>query len=258
MSGLNALFRKRIGIPEDEQITFEHLDTVLEKTAKNIPFENFCIIGNKTSEITRESLVNKMLVKKEGGLCYELNSILYFFLLENGFDAVLARGVVYKNETREYQTIGRTHVTILVVHEEQTYLVDTGFGANLPLTPVPLTGETVASDNGEFRIRQVDSEHGDYVLEMKLKHKDADWRIGYAFDSKHPVTDVSEWNEIQRIIAEHEDSPFNKSPLITKITDQGNITLTNTSFTQWRDGVVTEEKIDDARFKELLKQYFGL
>lgn len=65
MSGLNALFRKRIGIPEDEQITFEHLDTVLEKTAKNIPFENFCIIGNKTSEITRESLVNKMLVKKK-------------------------------------------------------------------------------------------------------------------------------------------------------------------------------------------------
>lgn len=128
----------------------------------------------------------------------------------------------------------------------------------MPLTPVPLTGETVASDNGEFRIRQVDSEHGDYVLEMKLKHKDADWRIGYAFDSKHPVTDVSEWNEIQRIIAEHEDSPFNKSPLITKITDQGNITLTNTSFTQWRDGVVTKEKIDDARFKELLKQYFGL
>ncbi|MEJ8547575.1 arylamine N-acetyltransferase family protein [Brevibacillus borstelensis] len=258
MSKLNAFFRKRIGIPADEQITFERLEIVLEKTAKSIPFENLCIIENKTSEITKENLVNKMLVKKEGGLCYELNSILYYFLIENGFDAVLARGVVYNNETQVYQTIGRTHVTILVVHEEQTYLMDTGFGGNLPLKPVPLTGETVTSDNGEFRVKKVDSEHGDYILEMKLKYKDTAWRIGYAFDSRKPITDVSECNEIQSIIAEHPESPFNKSPLITRMTSSGNMTLTDATFTQWVDGVVTKEKVDDARFKELLKAQFGL
>jgi N-hydroxyarylamine O-acetyltransferase len=256
MSELNTLFLKRIGIPENENITFETLDTVLEKTAKNIPFENLCIIENKTSDITQENLINKMLVKKEGGLCYELNSIFYFFLIDNGFNAVLARGVVYKNQ--EYLTLGRTHVTILITHEEQTYLIDTGFGGNLPLKPVPLTGETVTSNNGEFRIKKVNSEHGDYVLEMKLKYKDIDWKIGYAFDSKKPITDVSEFNEIQTIIAEHQESSFNKNPLITRLTDGGNVTLTNSSFTQWVDGIVTKEKIDNVRFKELAKQHFGI
>jgi len=258
VSELNVLFRKRIGIPENEEITFEQLNIVLEKTAKNIPFENLCIIENKTRDITKDNLINKILVKKEGGLCYEINSIFYFFLIENGFNAVLARGVIYENATQEYLTLGRTHVTILITYEEQTYLIDTGFGGNLPLKPVPLTGEAVTSNNGEFRIKKVNSDHGDYVLEMKLIHKDTAWKIGYAFDSKKLINDVSEFNEIQTIIVEHQESPFNKNPLITRLTTGGNLTLTNTSFTQWIDGIVTKEEIDNVRFKELLKQYFGI
>jgi len=258
MTELNALFRKRIGYPANEMITFETLPDVLDKTAKTIPFENLCILQNKTSDITKENLIHKILVKKEGGLCYELNSIFYFFLIENGFNAVLARGVVYKHDTQEYLTLGRTHVTILITHEEQTYLVDTGFGGNLPLKPVPLTGETVASTNGEFRIKKVNTEHGDYVLEMKLKHKDTDWKTGYAFDAKKPITDVTEFHEIQTIIAEHHESPFNKNPLVTRLTDSGNITLTNTTFTAWVNGKVTKETIDNMKFKALLKEHFGL
>jgi N-hydroxyarylamine O-acetyltransferase len=257
MSELNAMFRKRIGLLEDETITFESLDRVLEKTAQTIPFENLCIIAKKTYDISKENLVDKILVRNEGGLCYELNSILYFFLIENGFQAVLTRGVVCHNETQEYLTIGRTHVTILLNHGEQTYLVDTGFGGNLPLTPVPLSGETVSSANGEFRVNKVNSEHGDYVIEMKLRHKDTDWRIGYAFDSRKPVSDIAEFNAIQKIIAEHEESSFNKHPLLTRRTNGGNLTLTDSSFTQWDHGKVTKEKIDRARFNELLLQYFG-
>lgn len=257
MSELNALFRERIGIAANETISFEQLDDVLEKTAKTIPFENLCILKNELHDISAENLITKILRKKEGGLCYELNSILYLFLIENGFDAALARGVVYDNVNQTYQTLGRTHLTILITHEEQTYVVDTGFGGNLPLTPVPLTGETVTSANGEFRIKKVNGEHGDHVLEMKLTHKDTDWRIGYAFDTRKPVSDLSECSEIQAIIAEHQDSPFNKNPLLTRRTDTGTITLTNTTYTQWVDGVVTKESIDDGRFEQLLMQHFG-
>ncbi|MGX9134892.1 arylamine N-acetyltransferase family protein [Rummeliibacillus sp. JY-2-4R] len=258
MSELNDLFRKRIGFPENVDVTFETLNQILEKTATSIPFENLCIVENKTSDITRENLVNKILVNNEGGLCYELNSILYFFLIENGFNAALARGVIYNNATQNYLKLGRTHVTILLTHENQKYLIDTGFGGNLPLKPVPFSGEAVTSSNGEFRIKKVKSEHGDYILEMKLKHKDTAWKIGYAFDSRNPIYDVSEFNEIQTIIAEHEESSFNKNPLITRLTTEGNVTLTNTSFTQWIDGNVTKEEIDNSRFKELLKEYFNL
>ena len=45
MSEMNALFRRRIGVPENKKITFEALDWILEQTARTIPFENLCIIS---------------------------------------------------------------------------------------------------------------------------------------------------------------------------------------------------------------------
>jgi len=258
MSELSKLFYERIGLSQGQDITFDSLDCILEKTAQTIPFENIGIIHRKTSEISKANLVDKILNRREGGICYELNSLFYFFLIENGFDAVLARGVVYNHVLQDYQDLGRTHVTILVNHKGKTYLVDTGFGANLPLKPVPLTGEMVTSNNGEFRVRKLDTEYGDYVLEMKLNHKDTVWKIGYAFDSRKPIHDVTDFNEIQSIISEHPESPFNKVPLLTRITNNGNITLTNSTWTEWKDGNVSKEAIDDEKFKKLAKQHFGL
>ncbi|PJN88659.1 arylamine N-acetyltransferase family protein [Bacillus sp. mrc49] len=253
MGDLNALFRKRIGIKGEKKLAFEGLDDILEKTGKTIPFENLSIITSNLHDITRENIINKVLVRNEGGVCYELNAALYFFLIENGFEVSLVRGVIYN---QGWMTIGRTHVAILLKHDGETYLVDTGFGGNLPLKPVPLTGETVISQNGEFRVKKENTEHGNHILELKLKYKDPDWKIGYAFDSSNPVENVAELNEVQTIIKENPQSPFNKHPLITCLTNSGNITLTDTSFTQWADGKVTREDIDGKRFKELLKQHF--
>ncbi len=39
----------------------------------------------KSSDITKQNLMNKILVRNESGLCYELNSFLYYFLVDNGF-----------------------------------------------------------------------------------------------------------------------------------------------------------------------------
>ncbi|MBT2729514.1 arylamine N-acetyltransferase [Bacillus sp. ISL-75] len=44
---------------------------VLEKTAHNIPFKNLYKIENKTRKITKESLMNKIVERNAGGLCYE-------------------------------------------------------------------------------------------------------------------------------------------------------------------------------------------
>lgn len=257
MRNLTALFHQRIGIPENEMITFEKVSEILEKTAKEIPFENLSIINNTNKDITKENLVDKMFKEKGGGLCYELNPLFYYYLLENGFKATMASGVVYNPSTGEYTKLGRTHVTIIIEHENQTYLIDTGFGANLPLTPVPFSGETVSTNNGEFRIKEANHEYEDYCLEMKLKHKDSDWRIGYAFDSKNPIN-TDELNQIQTIIKEHPGSSFNKHPLITRLTDNGSVSLTSHTFTQWQDGIVSKETVDEESFKELAKQHFGM
>lgn len=258
MSDLNGLFRKRIGMPEDEVLTFEKLDELLVKTAERIPFENLCIMENRTKALSNENVTDKILLQNEGGLCYELNYILNLFLKENGFDTTLVRGVVYNQMKQEWSKTGKTHVTNLIQHNGKYYLVDTGFGGNLPLKPVPLSGETVSTSNGDFRVEHVKNEHGDYILHMKIKHKDQNWRIGYAFDTKDPVKSVEELDEIQSIIKEHPESAFNKRPLITKLARKGNMTLTTDTYTEWVDGQETKKGIDENTFNELKREYFGL
>lgn len=256
MSDLNTLFRRRIGFSQEEVLTFEKLNTVLEKTAKRIPFENLCIIANETAGITKENLIRKIITRNEGGLCYELNSIFYLFLVDNGFDAALVRGVIYDHAKQQWSVTGKTHAAILLKHAGQLYLVDTGFGGNLPLKPVPLNGEAVTSGNGEFRVEQTDTEHGDYLFYMKLKHKDKEWRVGYAFNSVETIGEVSKLNEMQTVIVEHPESPFNKKPLITRLTDRGNITLSGNVLTEWTDGKAEKREVKEEVFEETVRTNF--
>jgi N-hydroxyarylamine O-acetyltransferase len=258
MRDLNKLFRARIGFSENDEITFDKLSDVLEKTANTIPFENICIINNNIKEISKVNVVDKILKKKEGGLCYELNSILYYFLLENRFDVELISAVVFEQSLQTFSPTGRTHVAILLTYNGEQYIIDTGFGGNLPLTPVPMNGQVVSSRNGDFRVRKKVTDHGNYVMEMKLKHRHSDWVLGYAFDPSIRIKNELELNEIQKIIVEHPFSPFNKKFLVTKLIDNGVVVLTDTSFTQRIAGNELKEEITPDKFKLLAKKYFGL
>lgn len=258
MNNLNLLFCKRIGFPFNKKITFENLHVILEKTAKTIPFENLRIIENRTCELTKQNIVNKILVQNEGGICYELNSLLYLVLIENGIDAVLIRGTVYDHNNQKWSATGKTHAAILIAHNGNLYLADTGFGGNLPLKPVPLNGEIVTSNNGVFRVDKRKSEQGDYIFYMKLIHKDKDWRIGYAFDSREKIKDINQFNDVQKLIIEHPESSFNKKPLMTKLTDKGNMTLTGTTYIEWIDGAVEKEEVNEMQFKKIAKENFNL
>lgn len=256
MTEVNTLFRKRIGIPYDEKITFDMLEEILEKTAKAIPFDNVDIIENNIADVTKENIIHKILRKHEGGLCYQLNSLLHFFLAENGFEVHMVRGIVYNQVTRDWYKFGRTHAVNLLIHEGKKYLVDTGYGINISLQPVPLDGTSVVSSNGEFRIKRVDTEQGDCIFEMKVNNRDSEWKTGFIFHSERLVSDLSEFNDLQNIIVEEPESPFNKNLLLAQLTDTGHMTLTDTSFTRFVNGETVKEKIDGAMFKKLAQKHF--
>ena len=121
-----------------------------------------------------------------------------------------------------------------------------------------MDGSVIHTPNGEFRVKREDSEFGDYFLEMKLKYKDPNWRIGYAFDSREPVEDISDLTEMKNIITEHPQSPFNKKPLLTRVTADGSMVLSENSFTYWTEAGVRKEEIDSQRFKALAKEFYNI
>lgn len=260
METLDSLFRKRVGFEYEDALAFDHLPALLTATSLALPFENLAIIQQRGLPITRQNLVTKLLMRNEGGLCYELNPLLYFFLLENGFDVTMVRGIVYDASTKTFAETGHTHVTLLLRHESMTYLVDTGFGGFLPLCPVPMNGTLATSNNGEFRIQPAADEHaglGDFTFMLKQRHKDVDWRVGFVFDSRNAIS-TAECEDIRRIIADHPASNFNKRPLVAKLTERGSVTLTDMSLIITEEGQASKEPVSPERFGELLARYFNI
>ena len=52
-----------------------------------------------------------------------------------------------------------------------------------------------------------------------------EWKIGYAFTLDS--IDEKKVNNIQKVIVEHKESPFNKGAITCKLTDYGHVSLTN-------------------------------
>lgn len=57
--------------------------------------------GN-TKEFSRENIEEKLLLKNRGGLCYEINSLLYYFLCDCGFNVYRIAGTLYDPKTRKW------------------------------------------------------------------------------------------------------------------------------------------------------------
>lgn len=257
MESLQQDVNRRIGMEESWSPAFADMPVLLEAFAKAVPFENMAIIEGRLTPFSEQTLKEKILVRGEGGLCYDLNGLLYLYLKEAGFSVTLVRGVVYHQGKGDFHDIGRTHVLILLEHGGESWVVDGGFGGNIPLKPVPLTGEVVTSANGEFRVAKEDTPHGDYILQMKLSHKSDEWQNGYAFDTTRPVTDLRELAKVQKTVSVHPESPFNRSPLLTKRTESGSITLTEGSLTEWKDGNMEKRDVDEESFKDYRKKWFN-
>lgn len=72
-----------------------------------------------------------------------------------------------------------------------------------------------------------------------------DWTLGYAFY----IEEVDEKSKCStKIIVEHDGSPFNKVPLIVKLTEDGHASLTKDSLTIAKT-VKTKEKLQMCNIK---------
>ncbi|MFN2744387.1 arylamine N-acetyltransferase [Bacillus sp. z60-18] len=246
---LDSLY-KRIGYRSNQPVTFADLPEFLSLMALQFPFENSAVLNKERIPMTKEGLADALLNNQRGGLCYDLNAFLYYILKEIGFSVELVQGTVFKEDTQTWTLTG-THVAVVLREGHDTYLLDTGFGTNLPLAPVPFSGETVTSNTGAYRVRKTKTDKGDYLLEM---NKGEGWQKGYAFTLK-PI-DEKVLASVRDVIFDDEGSPFNQKPLASKLTKNGKVILSKDHLTKHTEYGVTKEKVKDGEFANIFKDIF--
>ena len=253
MTSLKEKMFTKLKLANRTEVKFEELNTILFAFAHTIPFENLDVIARNANTITMGNLQNKILTTSRGGLCYELNTLFYYFLKDCGYDVQLALGTVYKNEINAW-ALEDGHITIILNYANERYLIDVGIASLVPLIPVPFTGESVSSKNGSYRVRKRDTSKGNYILERK--DTNGEWKVCHAFYNR--IIDEAVVNDVHKRVIEDEKSIFNKGPIAVKLTESGHVSLTNTSLTEMIHEEKTKRVITEAQYRELLYTLFAI
>lgn len=241
-------YLSRIGINENElNASLESLKLLQKLHLLTIPFENLDIHWKNPIVLDTEKFFGKIIDRKRGGFCYELNGLFNELLKILGFQTKLISARVFNGAGfgAEYD-----HLAILVKIGDEEYLTDVGFG-DFSTEPLKFVLDTEQSDaNGTFSIRK----HDESYFEVVKKHGEI-WQSEYIF--KDLARDLSEFAEMCNFHQTSPQSHFTRGKLCSLMTENGRKTLTDKKFIKTENGAKTEKQIiSEDEFNEILAREF--
>lgn len=241
-------YRQRIDYRGRREPSAETLRALHRAHLAAVPFENLDIHRGAPIVLDEAAFYDKIVRRRRGGFCYELNGLFAALLRGLGFDLDLLSARVTSIEK-----LGAPfdHL-VLRVHLEEDWLADVGFGDSI-LEPLRLV-EGLEQEQGGVLYR-LDRAGEDWIL-MK-RAAGADWAAQYHFDPT-----PRELAEFAGMCAYHQSSPestFTHGPMITRPTAEGRVTLTASKFVVTRQGGKDEEPVEgEAEFARLLSEHFDV
>ena len=208
-----------------------------------VPFENLSVHNGEGVSLDSAALFDKIVTRRRGGFCYELNGLFAELLETLGYPVARCAARVW---TGDGFTGPLDHLA-LIVETPQPWLVDVGFGAHA-LYPLPLRFDVDQPDpGGVFRL--VETLPG-FVDVFK------DGTCEYRLDrTPRPLSDfeMGAWW--------HSTSPnshFGRGLLCTLPNRRGRTTISDDLLIETADGVRTERRVSPAAPPALYFERFGI
>jgi N-hydroxyarylamine O-acetyltransferase len=214
-----------------------------------VPFENLSIHAGEPIVLDDSALFDKVVGRRRGGFCYELNGLFAALLRSLGFRVEMLSAGVAK-PARGYGP-EFDHMTLLVELEER-WLADVGFGDSF-VEPLRL------DERGEQRQRgrsyRID-EDGSHLV---LLRRDAGggWDAQYRFTPEpRAYADYAEMCHFQQTSPE---SHFTRARLCSRLTQAGRVTISGTRLITTRgDERLERELAGEAEYAAALREHFGI
>lgn len=242
----------RIGLPDFNGATnADNLRLLHKRHLFNIPFENLDIHLNNKIILNTNSLFDKIIHKKRGGFCYELNGLFYDFLISIGYKAKMISAGVYNDEGYSGQDFD--HMAIIVNLDEKNFLCDVGFGDSF-IEPLEFSPGREQEDHGSiFKI--IETNHDNYILQRR--DDENGFRNLYIFSLKQRLPD-----DFEQMCIYHQtstDSTFTKKRVCTLAFPNGRYTLRDNKFIVTNYNKKKEIIFEgEDQFEKYLTQYFGI
>ncbi len=228
-----------------------YLEELHERHLLTVPFENLDIRKGIHINLDPEYLFDKVILKKRGGLCFEINLLFAWLLKELGYQVNICSSGVYdvskQNFGPEYDHM------VLCVYLEDTYLVDVAFG-DCFRSPISITKAHTKDISGRYRIAQSDIEEDRYELQRIENNK---WLPIYCFSTQNHR--VSDFTDMADYYSSSKESYHRKHSICSIATDIGRITMSDDHLTITENGQKIKTEIKSrSQFYEALYTYFGI
>jgi N-hydroxyarylamine O-acetyltransferase len=223
-----------------------------------VPFENLDVYYRRGVEVGVDWALDKVLDRERGGWCFELNTAFAELLRAIGFEVgIRAAEVMWGRPAPE----SPDHMTIEVLIEGRSWLVDVGFGDAMCR---PLALDVEDAQDGEsrpYRIRHDDE--GFVVLEAPREGglvgadtTDHEWVPQYRF--LRTEVDLSVFEPASHRLQHTEGLHWTQTRFATRLFPGGRVTLLHDRLKLTRDTGVDEVPVDEDRWHGELEAWFGI
>lgn len=215
-----------------------------------VPFENLSIHSGEPIILEDDALFEKIVVRRRGGFCYELNGIF----------AALLRGLGFKVDMLSARVANAQgdlgpdfdHMALMVTLEER-WLADVGFGDSF--------NEPLLLD---CRHEQVQGERAyqivpdDTHLILRRRESNDDWKTQYRFNPQ--PYDYPDYGEMCHYHQTSPQSHFTKARICTRATPEGRITLSEMRLITTVKGAQRQERglKNEQEYERVLCEHFGI
>jgi N-hydroxyarylamine O-acetyltransferase len=242
-----AAYVQRIGVARPAALDAAALRVLHRAHQVAVPFENLSIHLAEPISLDEADLADKVVRRRRGGFCYELNGLFALLLEALGAEVTRLAARVYGDR---WASPPFDHLTLAVRLPDGTgpWLVDVGFGGHSDF-PLLLDSRDDQDDPaGGFRLG--DGEHGDVTV---LKDGEPQYRIELRERSLADFAPTCWWQQTSPA------SHFTHSTICSRRTDDGRISLSGRTLIKTSNGSRTEKEL--GRDEELLAAYrdeFGI
>lgn len=219
----------------------------------HIPFENLSIHLGHPIRLSEEALFEKLVTRKRGGFCFEMNALFWKVLEAYDVKVTLLSCAVYNEEKENFGPV-HSHLALMVFYKYDYWLVDVGFGDSFPEPLRLLPGQIQLMDGARYQF--VISRDGLWTL-MRSKGGDHPYIPMYRFS--RVARQFDEFYEMCEYHQTSEKSHFTHRRLITQLIPDGRITLTDQKLKISSGSKVKEQAIEsDEEFEKSLSEHFGM
>lgn len=243
-------YLQRLGYRGSREPSAQTLRDLQVAHLRMVPFENLSIHSADPIVLRDDALFEKVITRRRGGFCYELNGLFAALLRALGFEVeMLAAGVA-----NSPGTFGPDfdHMTLLMKLDER-WIADVGFGDSF-LEPLLLDdpNEQVQGARAYKFVAE-----GDHRI-LWQRNYDGVWSAQYRFSLQpHVYADYAETCHL------HQTSPqshFTKGRICTRATTDGRVTLSELRLITTNSKGERQERTlaGENEYTSALREHFGI